>query len=101
MAHKTKITKEGARNKLRHAGISFHADFDTLSPSDVSSLLSRVPASTFKAADRGNPGRTPKSQQFFHPKVHTGWRKGEAQQTRIGKAVRAHKGNLLATARSL
>ena len=61
----------------------------------------RVKSSTFKVKDRGAKGRTPKSEQWFEPSVKTGWSKDLAQSTRINKVVRAHGGDLLASARSM
>src|SRR4030042_3173740 len=61
----------------------------------------RVKASTFKIKDRGHKGRTPKSRQFFHPNVHTGWRKYMAAQVRRCLVLKAHKGDYLASARSM
>jgi len=61
----------------------------------------RVKATTFKVKDRGARGRTPKAERWFEPGVKTGWSKDLAQGTRINKVVRAHKGDLLASARSL
>lgn len=39
--------------------------------------------------------------KFFHPKVHMGWHKDLAMSTRRRKALKAHKGDNLATARAL
>jgi len=60
-----------------------------------------VPGSTFKVRDRGKHGRTPKSQQFFDPQVHMGWHKGDKPTTRRRRALIAHGGDYLATARAL
>jgi len=62
---------------------------------------SSVPLSIFKIKDVGAPGRTPKSEQWYAPKAHTGWSKDLAQKTRIAKVVSAHKGDLLSSARSM
>jgi len=62
---------------------------------------SMVKATTFKIRDRGKKGRTPKSEQFFHPKTHTGWKKGMALSTRRGKVLKAHGNSFLAAARSM
>lgn len=62
---------------------------------------SRVGGSTFRVKDRGKRGRTPKSQQWYHPQVETGWKKDMPMSTRRSKALRAHKGDALATARGL
>jgi hypothetical protein len=60
-----------------------------------------VGGSTFKVKDRGKPGRTPKSGQFYHPKVKMGWKKGQSATTRRRLALKAHHGDVLATARAL
>ncbi len=60
-----------------------------------------VKAASYKIKDRGASGRTPKSERWFSPSVHTGWSKDSPQKTRIAKVVSAHKGDLLAAARSL
>lgn len=52
-------------------------------------------------ADKGKPGRTPKSKQWYDPKVHTGWKKSDPATTRRRRAIIAHKGNRLAAARAL
>ena len=42
-----------------------------------------------------------RSGKWFKPKVHSGWRKDMPTNTRRAKALKAHKGNALSTARSL
>lgn len=61
----------------------------------------RVKGSTYKIKDRGARGKTPRGRRWYEPKVHTGWSKDLSQKVRIAKVVRAHKGDLLASARSL
>lgn len=61
----------------------------------------RVKASTFKIKDRGEPGRTPKAEQWFEPGVKTGWEKGQPESVRRAKVLKAHKGDELASARSM
>jgi hypothetical protein len=61
----------------------------------------RVKATTYKTADKGARGRTPKTDQWYNPKVHTGWRASMPADARRAVAIRAHKGMILATARSL
>jgi hypothetical protein len=39
--------------------------------------------------------------KFFHPKVHMDWHKDESEQKRRKKALAAHKGDELSTARAL
>jgi hypothetical protein len=62
---------------------------------------SKVKGSSFSVRDRGKPGRTPKSQRFFHPKRHTGWRKTQSVTTRRRLMLKAHGGDYLAAARAL
>lgn len=62
---------------------------------------SKVGLATFKIRDRGKPGRTPKSERFFNPQVRTGWRKDQPAALRRAKSLKAHKKDMLATARSL
>lgn len=61
----------------------------------------RVKASTFLIKDRGAKGRTPESKRFFDPGVRTGWRKDLPAGIRRRRVLRAHKGNTLASARSM
>jgi hypothetical protein len=60
-----------------------------------------VKGSTFEIKDRGKPGRTPKSERFFHPKVHTGWEAGMPAEKRRRLVKKAHEGDLLASGRSM
>jgi len=62
---------------------------------------SRVPATTFSVTDRGKPGRTPEEERFYHPKVHTGWKADMSAEERRRRVKSAHKGDLLASARSM
>jgi hypothetical protein len=62
---------------------------------------SKVSGSSFSIRDRGKPGRTPKSQRFFHPKRHTGWRADMPAERRRSLVKSAHGGNLLSSARSM
>lgn len=61
----------------------------------------RVKSTRFKIKDRGAPGRTPKRKRWYQPKVKLNWKKGMAERTRRSNALKAHKGDVLATARSL
>ena len=61
----------------------------------------KVKGSTFEIKDRGKLGRTPKSQQFFRPKVHTGWKADMPASKRRGLVLKAHKREFLASARSM
>lgn len=60
-----------------------------------------IPKATFKIKDKGKKGRTPKSQQFYHPKVKTGWESDMPMAKRRRLALKGHKGDELATARGL
>lgn len=62
---------------------------------------SRVPSSSFRIKDRGKKGRTPKSGQFYHPKVKTGWEAGMPMEERRRKVLGAHKGDALASGRGM
>ena len=61
----------------------------------------RVKASTFQVKDKGARGRTPKSERWYAPKVHSGWEKGMPLTKRRGLVLRAHKGDVLASARAM
>lgn len=62
---------------------------------------SRVGSSTFSVKDRGKRGRTPESLKFYEPKVKTGWEADMPEERRRRLALRAHKGDVLATGRGL
>ena len=61
----------------------------------------RVKPTTFLAKDRGEPGRTPKAERWFEPSVRTGWQKDMPMAKRRRLVKSAHKGDLLASARSM
>ncbi len=61
----------------------------------------RIKRSISLVTDRGKKGRTPESQQFFHPKVHTGWEKDMSAEERRRRVLSAHKGDELAAGRSM
>ena len=56
---------------------------------------------TYKVKDRGKPGKTPERERWFAPTISTGWSKSLPRAKRINLTVKAHKGDLLASARSL
>jgi len=56
---------------------------------------------TFLTEDKGKPGKTPKSKQWYESKVDTGWEKGQPENVRRDKVLRAHKGDELASARAM
>ena len=61
----------------------------------------RVPRTTFLIKDRGAKGRTPEEDRFFEPKVRMGWKADMPAGKRRRLAKKAHKGDLLATGRSM
>ncbi|PPD58161.1 hypothetical protein [Dehalogenimonas etheniformans] len=60
-----------------------------------------VKAATYYAKDRGEPGKTPESQKWYQHGVDMNWSKDMVAETRRRHALEAHKGDELATARSL
>lgn len=56
---------------------------------------------TFLTPDKGKPGRTPKKDRWYEPGVETGWEKDMPQGERRGLVLKAHKGDILASARSM
>ncbi len=62
---------------------------------------SKVGRATFKIADRGKRGRTPKGEQWYEPKTEMGWSKSQGAETRRRRALSAHKGSRLSAARAL
>jgi len=61
----------------------------------------RVSPTTYEVEDKGEPGRTPKAERWYEPGVKTGWEKGQSESVRRTKVLRAHKGDKLASARSM
>jgi len=61
----------------------------------------RVKPSTFYIKDVGARGRTPQRKQWYKPGVKMGWEKGMSVSKRRSKALKAHRGSELATARAL
>jgi hypothetical protein len=60
-----------------------------------------VQATTYFTKDRGKPGKTPESAKFFHPGVKMDWHKDQPASEKRANALKAHKGDKLATARAL
>lgn len=56
---------------------------------------------TYKTKDRGKPGKTPESEQWFEPSKETGWKKDMAANKRRRLVLKSHKGDLLASARAM
>lgn len=61
----------------------------------------RVKKTTFLTKDKGKKGRTPKEDRWYESNVHTGWKKEQPASVRRMKVQRAHKNDLLASARSM
>lgn len=60
-----------------------------------------VKAATFFVKDRGQPGKTPEPQKWYQHGVDMNWSKEMSTTTRRLNVLTAHKGDELATARSL
>jgi len=60
-----------------------------------------VKPTSYYVKDRGEPGKTPKSEQWFNPDVEMNWGKDMPVNTRRRNALKAHGGDPLATARAL
>lgn len=56
---------------------------------------------TFLTPDKGKPGKTPKSEQWYEPGVETGWKKDMPEGKRRRLVLQAHKGDELSSARSM
>lgn len=61
----------------------------------------RVKATTYFTKDKGQPGKTPEIEKFFHPMVVMNWRKSDPAGIRRANALQAHNGDKLAAARAL
>ena len=62
----------------------------------------RVAPSTFMTEDKGAPGRTPESEQFYEPKVtDTGWHNDMSQGKRREIYLEAHNGDVTASYRGM
>lgn len=59
-----------------------------------------VKPTTFKVKDKGEPGKTPLSERWYNPKVHTGWNTNSPASARRKSMLHAHKGNKLAAGRA-
>jgi hypothetical protein len=55
----------------------------------------------YETEDKGKPGRTPESEQWYNPQTVTGWKKTESASLRRSKVIEAHGGDELAAARSM
>lgn len=56
----------------------------------------------YKTEDKGKPGKTPKSEQWYEPETtDTGWEKNMARGKRRWLMLEAHGGDELASARAM
>ena len=62
---------------------------------------SYVKPSAFYIKDVGARGRTPQRKRWYKPGVKMGWEKGMSVSKRRSKALKTHRGSVLATARAL
>ena len=60
-----------------------------------------VRGTTYYTKDKGEPGKTPESKKWYQHNVETNWHKDMSVEERRANALKAHKGDKLATARAL
>ena len=60
-----------------------------------------VKGTSYYTKDKGKPGKTPESGKWYEHNVEMNWHKDEPAGVRRANAREAHKGDRLATARSL
>src|SRR4030042_5999690 len=60
-----------------------------------------VKGTTYYTEDKGKPGKTPESEKWYEHNVEMNWHKDEPAKVRRANALKAHKGDELATARAL
>ena len=60
-----------------------------------------VKGASYYTKDKGKPGKTPKSEKWYQHNVEMNWHKDEPAKVRRANALKAHKGDELATARAL
>lgn len=60
-----------------------------------------VKPTTYQMVDRGQKGKTPGSKKWYSPSTTMNWGKNMPVETRRRNALKAHKGDVLATARAL
>src|SRR5664279_6556885 len=59
-----------------------------------------VKGTSYYAKDKGKLGKTPESGKWYEHNVEMNWHKDEPAEVRRTNALKAHKGDKLATARS-
>ena len=60
-----------------------------------------VKGTSYYTKDKGKPGKTPGSEKWYQHNVEMNWHKDEPAEVRRANALKAHKGDNLATARTL
>lgn len=60
-----------------------------------------VKGTSYYTKDKGEPGKTAESEKWYQHTVEMNWHKVDPAEVRRGNALRAHKGDELATARAL
>ena len=60
-----------------------------------------VKGTSYYTKDKGKPRKTPESEKWYQHNVEMDWHKDELAEVRRANALKAHKGNELATARAL
>lgn len=60
-----------------------------------------VKGTSFYTKDKGKPGKTPESEKWYQHNVEMNWHKDEPAEVRRANALKAHKGDEIATARAL
>lgn len=60
-----------------------------------------VKGAPYDTKDKGKPGKTPESEKWYQHNVEMNWHKDEPAEVRRANALKAHKGDELATARAL
>jgi hypothetical protein len=60
-----------------------------------------VKGTTYYTKDKGEPGKTPDNEKWYQHNVEMNWHKNESAEMRRANALKAYKGDELATARAL
>lgn len=61
----------------------------------------KVKGASYYTKDKGKLGKTPESEKWYQHNVEMNWHKDEPAEVRRANALKAHKGDKLATARTL
>ena len=60
-----------------------------------------VKGTSYYTKDKGKPGKTPAGEKWYEHTVEMNWHKDQPADVRRANALKAHKGDELATARAL